>query len=280
VIGTAFANRAPDRFTGADVGTGPHGGPALVLPLRTTDSVAGVLVAVRAVGAQPFRVDELDMMSAFADQAALAWQLATTQHRMRELSILTDRDRIARDLHDHVIQRLFAVGLSLQGTIARARSAELQQRLSTSIDDLQDVIQDIRTTIFDLHGGSSGITRLRQRLDEAVSAFPGSGVRTSTQYVGPLSVIDASLADHAEAVVREAVSNVVRHAGATALTVSVTVEDDLVIEVVDNGRGIDADITGSGLTNLRRRAEELGGSFAVVASADGGTCLTWRAPLP
>ncbi|WP_347222402.1 sensor histidine kinase, partial [Mycolicibacterium poriferae] len=86
--------------------------------------------------------------------------------------------------------------------------------------------------------------------------------------------------DHAEAVVREAVSNVVRHAGATALTVSVTVEDDLVIEVVDNGRGIDADITGSGLTNLRRRAEELGGSFAVVASADGGTCLTWRAPLP
>ena len=280
VIGTAFANRAPDRFTGVDVGTGPQGGPALVLPLRTTDSVAGVLVAVRAVGAQPFRVDELDMMSAFADQAALAWQLASTQHRMRELSILTDRDRIARDLHDHVIQRLFAVGLSLQGTIARARSAELQQRLSTSIDDLQDVIQDIRTTIFDLHGGSSGITRLRQRLDEAVSAFPGSGVRTSTQYVGPLSVIDASLADHAEAVVREAVSNVVRHAGATALTVTVTVEDDLVIEVVDNGRGIDADITGSGLTNLRRRAEELGGSFAVVASADGGTCLTWRAPLP
>ena len=280
MIGTAFANRAPDRFTGVDVGTGPQGGPALVLPLRTTDSVAGVLVAVRAVGAQPFRVDELDMMSAFADQAALAWQLASTQHRMRELSILTDRDRIARDLHDHVIQRLFAVGLSLQGTIARARSAELQQRLSTSIDDLQDVIQDIRTTIFDLHGGSSGITRLRQRLDEAVSAFPGSGVRTSTQYVGPLSVIDASLADHAEAVVREAVSNVVRHAGATALTVTVTVEDDLVIEVVDNGRGIDADITGSGLTNLRRRAEELGGSFAVVASADGGTCLTWRAPLP
>ena len=179
-----------------------------------------------------------------------------------------------------MIQRLFAVGLSLQGTIARARSAELQQRLSTSIDDLQDVIQDIRTTIFDLHGGSSSITRLRQRLDEAVSAFPGSGVRTSTQYVGPLSVIDASLADHAEAVVREAVSNVVRHAGATALTVTVTVEDDLVIELVDNGRGIDADITGSGLTNLRRRAEELGGSFAVVASADGGTCLTWRAPLP
>jgi two-component system, NarL family, sensor histidine kinase DevS len=278
-IGDAFVQRTPWSFNGVDVGTGDSGGPTLVLPLRATDAVAGVLVALRPVGAQPFSVGELDMMAAFADQATLAWQLASTQHRMRELSILTERDRIARDLHDQVIQRLFAVGLSLQGTIARAGAGDVQQRLSDSVDDLQEVIQDIRTTIFDLHGGSSGITRLRQRIDEAVGAFPGSGVRTSVQYVGPLSVVDATLADHAEAVVREAVSNTVRHADSTTLTVTVTVDDDLTIEVADNGRGIGADVTGSGLTNLRRRAEDVGGSFSVRAAPGGGTHLMWRAPL-
>lgn len=279
-VGAAFTRRLPGRFSGEDVGIGGATGPALVLPLRATDAVPGVLIAVRDVGAQSFSSEELDMMTAFADQAALAWQLASTQNRMRELSILTDRDRIARDLHDHVIQRLFAVGLALQGTIARARSDEVQQRLSGCVDDLQDVIQEIRTTIFDLHGGSSAITRLRQRLDEAVAAFPGSGIRASAQYVGPLSVVDATLADHAEAVVREAVSNVVRHSGATMVTVLVTVDDDLSIEVVDNGRGIDADVTGSGLANLSQRAAEVGGSFTVRAGPDGGTTLTWRAPLP
>ncbi len=102
---------------------------------------------------------------------------------------------------------------------------------------------------------------MRERLDEAVTAFPGSGVRTSVQYLGPLSAIDATLAGYAEAVVCEAVSNAVRHAGATALAVTVTVDDDLSIDLTDNGRGIGADITGSGLTNLARRAGDVGGSF-------------------
>ena len=119
LIGKAFVQRMPGRFDQFELAPGDTvaTGPALVLPLRATDAVAGVLVAVRAVGAQPFNNEQLDMMAAFADQAALAWQLASTQRQMRELSILTDRDRIARDLHDHVIQRLFAVGLALQGTI-------------------------------------------------------------------------------------------------------------------------------------------------------------------
>ncbi|WP_041782898.1 GAF domain-containing sensor histidine kinase [Mycolicibacterium chubuense] len=279
-VGEAFVRRTPGRHSGAEIGVGQVTGPSLVLPLRTTTTVAGVLIALRPVGGQAFSADELAMMAAFADQAALAWQLATAQHRMRELDVLTDRDRIARDLHDHVIQRLFAVGLSLQGTIARASSDVVQQRLSDSVDDLQEVIQEIRTAIFDLHGGNSEITRLRQRLDEAVAAFAGAGVRTSVQYVGPLSVITPVLADHAEAVVREAVSNVVRHAEATALSVLVTVGDDLTVEVVDNGRGIGPDVTGSGLINLRRRADDVGGSFAVDAPAGGGTRLVWRAPLP
>ncbi|MGD9622834.1 MAG: GAF domain-containing protein [Mycolicibacterium sp.] len=280
VIGKAFTDRVPHRLVGAAIGAGNFGGPALALPLRAADTVAGVLVVVRPVGAQPLSVGDLDLMAAFADQAALAWELASTQQRLRELSILTDRDRIARDLHDHVIQRLFAVGLSLQGTLARVRSGEVQNRISGSIDDLQEVIQDIRTTIFDLHHEVSGITRLRQRLDEAVGAFPESGVRTSVQYHGPLSVIEPTLADHAEAVVREAVSNAVRHANCTTLAVTVSVDDEFRVEVRDNGRGIDADVTKSGLTNLRRRAAEVGGSFTVTAAPDGGTHLIWQAPLP
>lgn len=278
-IGAAFVQRTPGRFDHIEL-QGTLSGPALVLPLRASDEVAGVLVALRSVGASPFSSEQFDMMTAFADQAGLAWQLASTQRRMREFSILTDRDRIARDLHDHVIQRLFAVGLALQGTIPRARAPEVQQRLTECVDDLQQVIQEIRTAIFDLHGSSSGVTRLRQRLDEAVAQFANANLRTSVQYVGPLSVVDATLADHAEAVVREAVSNAVRHAQAASLAVSVVVEDDLTIEVVDNGRGIEGEITGSGLTNLRKRADEAGGSFTIESVPTGGTKLVWCAPLP
>jgi signal transduction histidine kinase len=196
------------------------------------------------------------------------------------MSILTDRDRIARDLHDHVIQRLFAVGLALQGTIPRARVPEVQQRITDCVDDLQEVIQEIRTAIFDLHGSSSGVTRLRQRLDEAIAQFATSEVRTTVQYVGPLSVIDTTLADHAEAVVREAVSNAVRHANAHSLAVTVSVADDLCIEVVDDGRGIPDDVTGSGLTNLHQRAADVSGTFTVEALPERGTKLRWCAPLP
>lgn len=278
-IGEAFVQRRPGRFDDIELEE-TQTGPALVLPLRASDEVAGVLVALRPVGASPFSSEQFDMMTAFADQAALAWQLASTQRQMRELSILTDRDRIARDLHDHVIQRLFAVGLALQGTIPRARTPEVQQRLTDCVDDLQQVIQEIRTAIFDLHGSSSGVTRLRQRLDEAVAQFASSELRTTVQFMGPLSVIDATLADHAEAVVREAVSNAVRHSGATSLAVNVAVEDELIIEVVDNGCGIEGDITGSGLTNLRKRADEASGAFDVESVPTGGTKLTWSAPLP
>jgi len=280
-IGTAFASRTPIRCSAlADVAElVGHGGPAMILPLRSTKTVAGVVVVLRRPGAREFTDDQLEMMAAFADQATLAWQLANAQHRMHELDVIADRDRIARDLHDHVIQRLFAVGLALQGAIPRARSTELQSRLADIVDELQGVIQDIRTTIFDLHGGSSGTTRLRQRLDEAIAAFAGSGLRTTAQFIGPLSVVDASLADHAEAVVREAVSNAARHAGARHVTVNVRVEDELSLEVIDDGCGMPADVTASGLNNLAARAEDTGGQLVISEAPGGGTILRWSAPL-
>ena len=281
-VGDVFLDRTPRRFDNltlkiGDVEIGP--GSALLLPLRATDKVAGVLVALRHDQSTPFSQDQEEMMAAFADQAALAWQLATSQRLERELDVLAERERIARDLHDHVIQRLFAVGLSLQATIPRTRSPEVEQRLSEYVDDLQAVIEEIRTTIFDLHGPAGGPIRLRQRLDEAIAQFADGTLHITTKFIGPLSVVDATLADHAEAVVREAVSNAVRHAHATTLAVTVKVEDELSIEVVDNGRGMSGRTKRSGLANIHYRAQQVGGTFTLDTPPIGGTLLRWSAPL-
>lgn len=285
VVGEVFGSRTARRVSDlGDLGTVaelvPDAGPALLLPLQTSEAVAGVLVVLRRRGARGFSDEQLAMTANFADQAALAWQLADAQHRMRELDVITDRERIARDLHDHVIQRLFAAGLTLQGAIPRSGSADVAQRLTDTVDELQAVIQEIRTTIFDLHGGAPGATRLRQRVEDAVAAFAGQGLRTGVHFVGPLSVVDATLADHAEAVVREAVSNAVRHSGARTLTVAVRVEDELSVEVADDGCGIPAGVTPSGLNNLRARADEVGGELTVDTAPGGGTVVRWVAPLP
>lgn len=280
-IGGVFHDRTPRRFDRLDLAVdGPvEPGPALVLPLRAADTVAGVLVALRSADEQPFSDKQLDMMAAFADQAALAWRLATAQRQMREVEILTDRDRIARDLHDHVIQRLFAVGLTLQGAAPRARVPAVRESIYSSIDDLQEIIQEIRSAIFDLHAGPSRATGLRHRLDKVIDQLAIPALHTTVQYTGPLSVVDTVLANHAEAVLREAVSNAVRHANATSLAITVSVEDDVRVEVVDDGVGISGDITESGLRNLRQRADDAGGEFTVENMPTGGTLLRWSAPL-
>lgn len=280
-IGGVFHDRTPRRFDRLDLAVdGPvEPGPALVLPLRAANTVAGVLVALRSADEQPFSDKQLDMMAAFADQAALAWRLATAQRQMREVEILTDRDRIARDLHDHVIQRLFAVGLTLQGAAPRARVPAVRESIYSSIDDLQEIIQEIRSAIFDLHAGPSRATGLRHRLDKVIDQLAIPALHTTVQYTGPLSVVDTVLANHAEAVLREAVSNAVRHANATSLAINVSVEDDVRVEVVDDGVGISGDITESGLRNLRQRADDAGGEFTVENMPTGGTLLRWSAPL-
>ncbi|WP_067697487.1 sensor histidine kinase [Nocardia jejuensis] len=288
-VGQALTTRTPLRFDDArhiDLGKPIGGiGPALVLPLHTPDSTLGVLITLRPAESAPYSDELVELIAAFTDQAALAMQLAVAQRRVRELDILTDRDRIARDLHDHVIQRLFAIGLSLQGTVPRARVPEVKQRLTDTINDLQDVVEEIRTSIFDLHGGNGHSTRLRQRIEKAIKQQTiDTKIRALMHVTGPLSVVEPGLADHAEAVVREAVSNAVRHSGADTITIDIGVADDLTIVVADNGCGITDNITPSGLTNLARRAEESGGSLAVYPRRDQagegkGTKLNWSVPL-
>ncbi|MFR9749627.1 GAF domain-containing sensor histidine kinase [Nocardia sp. 004] len=288
-IGKAFRLRAPQRLDDSrrtDLGKiFPDAGPALVLPMQTPDYTVGVLVVLRAAESAPYDDEILGLTAAFMDQATLAMRLADAQRRMRELDILSDRDRIARDLHDHVIQRLFAVGLNLQGTVPRTHVPEVRERITEAIDDLQEVVQEIRTSIFDLHGGGGQGTRLRQRIEDAVrQQTAASRIRTSVRIAGPLSVIEPELADHAEAVVREAISNAVRHSGAESISVEIAVADDLTIIVEDDGCGMPEDVTPSGLRNLHRRAEEASGKLTITAGTgpDGniaGTRLCWRVPL-
>ncbi|SNR81840.1 Histidine kinase-, DNA gyrase B-, and HSP90-like ATPase [Haloechinothrix alba] len=283
--GEAFNTRTPCRVhqlaydPAGDTGVGL--GPAFVLPLRAADSVTGVLVTTRNRGSEPFAEEQLPIAAAFADQAALALRFAQNHQRMRELDVLADRDRIARDLHDHVIQRLFAIGLSLQGVVPRVRTTEVQRKLSGIVDDLQDVVQDIRTAIFDLHGGHGSSANVRDRLHAAATEITGdSPIHTTIRMSGPLSVLDDHLAETAEAVVREAVSNAVRHAHAQNLSLTVSVADDLTIDVTDDGVGIPDRVARSGLRNLARRAETAGGMLRTTTPESGGTSLVWSVPLP
>ncbi|MFE5461857.1 GAF domain-containing sensor histidine kinase [Nocardia sp. NPDC056564] len=280
--GRAFAERASVRLAdarGVDLGAPIDAtGPALILPLQTAGVVLGVLIVARAVDAEPYS-DELGALAAaFTDQAALAMQLAEAQRRARELDVLADRDRIARDLHDHVIQRVFAVGLGLQGMAARVDDPQVQQRLSDEIDRLQEIVHEIRTTIFDLHGGAGA--SLRRRLEDAIRQQTAAApIRARLRVDGPLSVVGPALADHAEAVVRESVSNAVRHSGGDAVTIEITVADELTILVQDNGSGVPEDVIASGLANLAQRAAESEGRCSIERAPSGGTRVHWSAPL-
>lgn len=282
--GAVFTDQIPRNLPhlGFDLaeGLGVEFGPALALPLGAGESIAGVLLTIRDQGAPGFDDHELQIVSSFADQAALALRYAENQSARSELEVLADRDRIARDLHDHVIQRLFAIGLAMQGTHRRAKAPAVAARIADHIDQLHEVIQEIRGAIFDLQAGPDEATRLRVTLHEVITELTeDTPLRTTVRMSGPLAVVPGALAEHAEAVVREAVSNAVRHAHAGELTVTVSVGDDLVIDVTDNGAGIPDRVARSGLHNLHQRAELSGGTCTVERADQGGTRVLWTAPL-
>ncbi|AXB44537.1 GAF domain-containing sensor histidine kinase [Amycolatopsis albispora] len=279
--GAAFRTGKPRRSVTPGPGLDEESGASLAVPLRLGDAVLGVLIALRDKGKPVFSADRVPLATGFAEQAALAVHTAREQVRRHELDLLNERDRIAGELHDHVIQRLFAVGLSLQ-TLGRSIEApELRRRLTDCVEDLQEVVREIRGTIFDLHGDPAGATWLRRRLQQAIDELTdGTGVRAIVRMSGPLSVVPPELAAHAEAVVREAVGNTVRHAKARSVTVAVAVENELSIGVTDDGTGRSPESVHSGLAALAARAADAGGTLHVQASPEGGTSLLWSVPLP
>jgi signal transduction histidine kinase len=254
---------------------------AIVMPLRADGTVVGAIALARSEQQQTFGDDYLELVSDFAQHAALALALASGREHSRERAILADRERIAHDLHDHVIQKLFAAGLDIQSTIARARSPEVSERLASTLDDLQGTIDDIRATIFKLQNPAAESGDLRQRIQSTIAELTEDrGIATTLDISGDLAGVPGVLADHAEAVITEAVSNAVRHAGASHLTVCICADDRLTVEVIDDGCGIPQDNRRrSGLANMERRAAEVGGDCSITAAPEGGTRIYWTTPL-
>ncbi|MFR0355908.1 GAF domain-containing sensor histidine kinase [Streptomyces sediminimaris] len=261
-------------------------GPAFFVPVGSTEKVRGVLQVANVPGRPPFSDATFDMVLTFADQAALVLELAEHRREAEQLTLLGDRDRIARDLHDQVIQRLFADGLTLQTVLGHVRDQPTAaERIERVVDDLDDTIKTIRSTIFglqhrDRRQRSGGLrAQLLAVTDEAAQVL---GFAPALRMTGLLDTdVPAGHADHLLAVLREALSNAARHAGATAVEVTAEASDrTLGLIVADNGCGIDPAATRrSGLANLRSRAEELGGTFHADRRDPSGTLLRWTVPL-
>ena len=253
-------------------------GPVMALPLVGSRGARGALVVARMHGRHRFTRADVDMALAFANHAALALELADARSDQERIALLEDRDRIARDLHDHVIQRLFAAGLSVQSVASRLPDAA-GERLNRVVDDIDDTIRQIRTSIFELRTGSDAEAGLRGRVSAVVHNLAAIlGFAPALTYRGPVDTLGVGdVADDVVAVVREALTNVARHSGASRAAVEVEVTGSLVcVQVTDNGSGLGGQTRHSGLANLRARAERHGGTLALADHE--GAVLTWTVP--
>ena len=262
-------------------------GPAELFPLGAPGNVRGVLTVGRRHGSAPFPPGQTDVVASFAAQAGVALELAATRAEADQLSLYEDRDRIARDLHDLVIQRLYATGMSLEGTMPMITRPEVASRITNAVDAMDDTIKDIRATIFALQARdiASGpdlrgdivvlVEEMTDMLGFAPSLRLGAGLGAQ---VGP------DVTEQVLAALREALSNAARHASASQVDVTVDVDAEgmLTVQVTDDGIGIPAEGRRSGLRNLARRAEKLGGDLRFEPVEEGaarpGTRLEWRVP--
>ena len=276
----------PDvRATLAELGFATSGrhddlGQLLLLPLGSQGPAAGMLLMTWAAGDIGPRESDVVLLESFAEQAALALQVTQAQEDRGRLAVFEDRDRIGRDLHDLVIQRLFAVGLTLDNAARMTTLPDVSDRITGAVDDIDATIKDIRRTIFELSTPSSS-SDLRAELGEAVAVATNAlGFAPRLRTEGAVdSLVGADLRPHLLAVLREALSNVVRHANATSVVVHLRAADDVVLTVTDDGIGYVDNGRRSGLRNMSERAESLGGTVEVGQTGPGGgTVVVWRVP--
>ena len=279
-------NFAADPRT-ADITRLPMGhiGPAVLFPLGTPGHVRGVLTVGRSQGRPPIQQGAASVVAAFAAQAAVALELADHRADAEQLSVFEDRDRIARDLHDLVIQRLYATGMSLEGTMPMITRHEVADRVRNAVDAMDDTIRDIRRTIFALQSRRrlraprlrADIVALTDEMAELLGFAPALRLGSGLDSRG-----SAALSEQVLAVLREALSNAARHSGATRVDVTVDTDDAgmLTMLVRDNGCGIGETGRRSGLANMAERAEQLGGVLRLADANGGGTELDWRVPVP
>ncbi len=268
----------------------PEGHPPMTsflgVPIKVRDEVYGNLYLTDKLGWSEFTADDESLVGALAVTAGIAIQNARLHSRVQEVAVYEERDRLARDLHDTVIQRLFAIGLSLQSMAGNPAAASIADRLNSTITDVDDTIRQVRTSIFelgsdDLHQGvRSAVLSVVHELSDVV----GFDVRVT--FEGPVdTAIGDQIAEHLLATIREAVTNIGRHAEATEAMLSISADSRrCLLQVTDNGRGLDpgqesVSSGGLGLVNLRRRAEKLDGTFTLESPESGGTVLTWQVPI-
>ncbi len=268
-----------DRCEAAAAALGAGTGPLIVVPLAASEQVRGALMLGRLATRPGFTETDLDMAASFAGHAAVAMELAQARIDQIILAQAEDHDRIAGDLHDHVIQELFALGLRLEGHAARSAPVTAE-RINGYIDTLDEVIKKVRTSIFGLQETRRVPAGPPARIMEIIEEHtPQLGFTAGVSFAGPLQEgLSETLTHDILAVTREALSNCARHAGATALSISVALQDGLItLDITDNGRGLGVPARSSGLSSMRRRAERNGGTFQVSTPASGGTHLSWTA---
>jgi signal transduction histidine kinase len=270
-----------DELT-AGSASGSSDRPTLSVPFTAPAGAEGRLVLVWSTpAARDAASVSGEAVRGFAAQAALALDRLQAQHDRATLAVLEDRDRIARDLHDLVIQRLFATGLALQGASRLAVRPEVVERIEAAVDDLDVTIRDIRATIFGLHRRPGSDDLRGQLLDIVAEAGAKLGLVPALAMEGPLdSAVPERVRPHLVAVLSEALANAARHAHAARVDVRVAaLEGEVLVSVQDDGQGLPSTVHESGLRNLRQRAVEVGGSLELRPADGGGTRLIWRAPL-
>ncbi|HKC26649.1 MAG TPA: ATP-binding protein [Jatrophihabitans sp.] len=259
-------------------------GSVIVVPLQAGGQVEGALAIGRLVGRAVFTEPDLEQLMAFVARTGTARELHGAREERRIARLLEERARIRDDLHDNVIQELFAVGMALQAAARRTADDDLRAVIGDQVDALDAAATRIRLLISDMPmiDLESAALPLTKRLVAIVDSLTVAlGCLPTVTFVGPVeSTIEGDLAKDIEAVLREALSNVAKHAGASRVQVRVSVDDkDLVLDVVDNGRGIGPTTRSSGLTNIRRRAVRHGGDLSVSSPPEGGTHLSWHVVL-
>jgi signal transduction histidine kinase len=257
----------------------------LGVPLYVRGEVFGNLYLTDKEDEDGFSDIDEELVLSLAAAATLAIENVRLHEQAAEVSVLADRDRIGRELHDTVVQRLFAVGLAMHGTMRLASNPEVTARLEQHVDDLDSTIREIRTAIFELETARSSRPSLRREvLDLVAQSSRVLGFEPTVRFAGPIDVlVQPKMAGHLLAVLREALSNVARHAGAAHVEVTVQADSDLLLEVTDDGRGTvqaPGGSGGNGLRNMMNRAQELGGHATVAPGIDRGTRMQWIVPLP
>ena len=253
----------------------------LGVPIRVRGQVFGNLYLTDKTTAEVFTDVDEELVMGVAAAAGVAIENARLHLRVRDLALLEDRERIARDLHDTVIQRLFATGLRLQGAARLAARPEVADRINGAVADLDLTVKHIRTAIFGLEASRSSASGLRSRVLSLTAEAAGAlGFDPRVLFDGPVDSTSDEVATEVLAVLREALANVARHAQARRVDVEVVRNGDLCLRVVDDGRGLPATrrAGGHGLANMESRATRLGGSLSVVGGAGAGTTVEWRVP--